>query len=58
MRTVAERVAEVFCVNVRKGRPFAVADAYHHWTDVSEETAIELLREALPTPRPSRAPRS
>jgi predicted phosphoribosyltransferase len=41
---IAERVAAVCCVNLREGRPFAVADAYEYWSDVAEETAAELLR--------------
>jgi predicted phosphoribosyltransferase len=40
---MAERVDAVYCVNIREGRPFAVADAYLHWTDVAEETVVELL---------------
>jgi predicted phosphoribosyltransferase len=40
---MAERVEAVYCVNIREGRPFAVADAYQHWTDVAEETVVELL---------------
>jgi predicted phosphoribosyltransferase len=40
---LAERARAVYCANVREGRPFAVADAYQHWSDVSEETAVEIL---------------
>jgi predicted phosphoribosyltransferase len=40
----AERSAAVYCANIREGRPFAVADAYEHWSDVTEETAVEILR--------------
>jgi predicted phosphoribosyltransferase len=40
---LAERTRAVYCANIREGRPFAVADAYELWSDVSEETAAEIL---------------
>jgi predicted phosphoribosyltransferase len=40
---LAERTAAVYCANIREGRPFAVADAYRQWSDVTEETAVEIL---------------
>jgi hypothetical protein len=40
---LAKRVEVVYCANVREGRPFAVAEAYHQWSDVDEETAITIL---------------
>jgi predicted phosphoribosyltransferase len=40
---LAERVDALYCANIREGRPFAVAQAYQRWSDVSEEAAIELL---------------
>jgi predicted phosphoribosyltransferase len=40
---LAERAQKVYCANVREGRPFAVADAYQHWSDVTEEAAVEIL---------------
>jgi predicted phosphoribosyltransferase len=40
---IAERAEAVYCPNIREGRPFAVADAYEHWSDVPEETAAEML---------------
>lgn len=42
-------VETVYCANVRSGRSFAVADAYEHWSDVSEdEAASALLASRLP----------
>ncbi len=35
---------EVYVLNVRSGPAFAVADAYEHWYDVSDEEAISFLR--------------
>jgi predicted phosphoribosyltransferase len=40
---LAERARAVYCANIRSGRPYAVADAYQQWSDVSEETAVEIL---------------
>ncbi len=40
---LAERAQAVYCANIREGRPFAVADAYQSWSDVTEETAMEIL---------------
>jgi putative phosphoribosyl transferase len=37
-------VEDVYCANVRAGSSFAVADAYEHWSDVSEEAATDALR--------------
>ncbi len=33
----------VFCANIRKGGRFAVAEAYEHWYDVSEEEVMAML---------------
>ena len=42
---ISERVDAVYCANIRSAAPFAVADAYQRWTDVSEELALAHLRE-------------
>lgn len=41
---VAREADAVYAVNVRRGRMFAVADAYVEWEDVSDETLEALLR--------------
>lgn len=43
---IAAEVDALYCANVRTTRGFAVADAYEHWSDVSEDDALELLRAA------------
>ena len=43
MRTEVERI---FCVNIRGGRTFAVADAYKIWYDLENEEVVEILKEA------------
>ena len=40
---VLPNVEEVYCANLRSEWAFAVADAYKHWSDVSEEEVAELL---------------
>ncbi len=44
---VADLADAVYCANVRSAMPFAVADAYARWYDVSEEEAARLLGEHL-----------
>lgn len=34
----------IFCVNLRDVYPYAVADAYLEWHDVSEEEMLEFLK--------------
>jgi len=34
----------IYCPNVRGGWSFAVAEAYHHWYDVGEDEAVQLLK--------------
>lgn len=45
VRMVAEEADTVICLNVRTGR-YAVADAYRHWYDLSEEEAVATLHRA------------
>ena len=41
-----DSVDEIYCPNIRQGFPFAVADAYRKWRDISEAQAIAMLKEA------------
>jgi predicted phosphoribosyltransferase len=41
---MASLAEAVFCANIRKGGRFAVAEAYQHWYDVSEEEVMEMLK--------------
>jgi len=47
---IAERVESVVCANLREGRPFAVADAYQSWSDVTEDEAASILAGAVGDP--------
>jgi predicted phosphoribosyltransferase len=40
---IAEEVDELVCLNIRSP-PFAVADAYENWYDLTEEEALKVLR--------------
>jgi len=44
---VASEASSVCCLNVRTGPSFAVADAYRHWRDISDDEAARMLQEAL-----------
>ncbi|RLE50180.1 MAG: phosphoribosyltransferase [Candidatus Methanomethylicota archaeon] len=39
-------VDELYCLNVRDIYPFAVADAYEIWYDLSDQEVVSLLKEA------------
>ncbi len=48
LREIALHVKAMYCANVRAGMRYAVADAYEHWHDVSEQEVETLLRQELP----------
>lgn len=48
VRRVAGEADALYCANVRTSLAFAVADAYEHWSDVSEDEVRALLRAASP----------
>ena len=43
---IAEYVDRVFCPNIRSGLRYAVADAYQHWSDVTEDELMDSLNKA------------
>lgn len=43
VRRIAQTVDGLYCANVREGYRYAVADAYRHWSDVSEEEVMAEL---------------
>lgn len=45
IRHLAKQVTHVYCANVRSGSVFAVAEAYSHWTDMTEQEVMRVLRE-------------
>ena len=42
---IVAQVDAVYCPNIRSGMRFAVADAYKHWSDVTEEELLAVLKE-------------
>ncbi len=48
LRTVEfllSRVDELICLNIRTGFPFAVAEAYRNWHDLTDKEVISLLQK-------------
>jgi predicted phosphoribosyltransferase len=41
---ILKNVDEVICLNIRPGLSFAVADAYAHWCDLTDEDVLSILR--------------
>jgi predicted phosphoribosyltransferase len=46
VQMVADAVDLLICLNIRGG-PFAVADAYRNWYDLTEDEAVTFLRSVL-----------
>jgi putative phosphoribosyl transferase len=54
-RTVRELlplVDELYCLNVRGGWSFAVADAYQNWYDLTEGEVLDILKTLTPAKQP------
>lgn len=47
-----EMVDRLYCANLRSGRSFAVAEAYEHWTDVSEQELMDMMQDSPDTQTP------
>lgn len=43
LNNLAQQADEVYCANIREGPRFAVAEAYAHWSDVSEDEVKAVL---------------
>lgn len=48
----AREVDAVYCASLRSGLPFAVADAYQAWTDLTDDEVARLLAESTGYPGP------
>jgi putative phosphoribosyl transferase len=42
---IALKVDALFCINIRTGPYFAVADAYRQWYDLSQEEVLDLIKK-------------
>lgn len=51
VEVIARQVHALYCPNIRSGPRFAVADAYKHWSDVSDSDVEDMLKsvETVPT---------
>ena len=45
VEAIANDVEALYCPNIRGGLSFAVASAYKHWSDVSEEEVLKILND-------------
>ena len=43
VQRIASNVSRSYCANIRSGMSFAVADAYKHWCDVTEQEALDVF---------------
>lgn len=43
VRRISADVSRIYCANIRSGMPFAVADAYQYWSEVTEQEALTAL---------------
>jgi predicted phosphoribosyltransferase len=43
--SVLPEIDELVCLNIRSGYPFAVADAYENWYDLTDEEVLALLKK-------------
>jgi len=46
IKKISSSVDILCCLNIREGYPFAVADAYRNWYDVSDEEVIKIMKES------------
>ncbi|MEJ2183136.1 MAG: phosphoribosyltransferase family protein [Nitrospirota bacterium] len=49
VRTVQREADLVACLNVRSGFPFAVAEAYMHWHDLTDEEVMDIVDRSRQT---------
>jgi predicted phosphoribosyltransferase len=53
---VSKEADEVYCLNIRSGLSFAVADAYKAWYDVDDEEVMYYLKKAWYNPNRNTSP--
>lgn len=46
VRKISSFVDHLYCLNLREGYPFAVADAYKNWYDLSDEEVLRIIRDS------------
>jgi predicted phosphoribosyltransferase len=44
VRKISSIVDSLYCLNIREGYPYAVAEAYRNWYDLSDEEVLRILK--------------
>lgn len=47
VRKISPRVDHLYCLNIREGFPYAVAEAYRNWYDLSDEEVLRILKGSI-----------
>jgi predicted phosphoribosyltransferase len=45
VKSLMNEADSIYCLNVREGFPFAVADAYREWHDLTDDDVLNLMKE-------------
>ncbi|RLG58438.1 MAG: hypothetical protein DRN88_00750 [Candidatus Hydrothermarchaeota archaeon] len=43
LRMISPHADEIYCLNIRESYPFAVAEAYQEWHDLTDDEVVETL---------------
>jgi putative phosphoribosyl transferase len=46
VRKISPSVDVLCCLNIREDYPYAVAEAYRNWYDVSDEEVLRIMKES------------
>jgi putative phosphoribosyl transferase len=46
VKRISHLVDALYCLNIREGFPYAVAEAYRNWYDLSDENVLKILEES------------
>ncbi len=46
VKKISPLVDVLYCLNIREGFPYAVAEAYRNWHDLSDEEVLKLIRDS------------
>jgi putative phosphoribosyl transferase len=44
VKKISSLVDNLYCLNIREGSPYAVAEAYRNWYDLSDEEVLRILK--------------
>jgi predicted phosphoribosyltransferase len=46
VKKISPLVDVLYCLNIREGFPYAVAEAYRNWYDLSDEQVLRIIRDS------------